>query len=153
MNRNPLDNRLCNLRYASQSDQNRNQNKKERIINHPLNDNPDIKPHEIPKYIWYKKPRSEKHGDCFAVEKHPNQILKKGQQISYQFMGNIVTKTINELINTSSSKSLSLRDKLEEAKLIKKALGDVPAGYNNDGELNEHATRLLEEYSNIVSLV
>jgi hypothetical protein len=36
--------------------------------------------------------------------------------------------------------------------LIKAALGDVPAGYNN-GELNENASRLLEEYSDIVSLV
>lgn len=153
INRNPLDNRLCNLRYATQSDQNRNQNKKERIDDHPLKNHPDVKPNEIPKYIWYKKPRSAKHGDCFAVEKHPNIPLMKGQQISYIFMGNLVIKTVSDLINTTSNKSISLIDKLNEAILIKEALGPVPHNYNNNGEMDENSNRLLEEYQNIVNIV
>lgn len=154
LNRNPFDNRVCNLKYSTQSEQNQNQGKHSRIQNHPLKDNTEVRPNEIPKYIWYRLPRSELHSDCFCVEKHPNQITKDGEIITYQCYGETITKKVSRRINTSSSKNISLRNKLNEAIKIKEALGPVPNTHNNNGELNNAKNiKLLNEYNMLIQLI
>jgi hypothetical protein len=92
INRNPLDNRKENLRIISQTEQNLNQKKKPRNIVE-LPENCGIEPNEIPRHIWYVKPNGA-HGDRFAIE----------------------LKTENLVWKTTSSKKLSLKEKLNQAK-------------------------------------
>lgn len=92
INRNPLDNRKENLRIVSQTEQNINQGKKPRNIVQ-LPENSGIEPDDIPRHIWYIKANGG-HGDRFAIE----------------------FKTENLVWKTSSSKKLSLLEKLNSAK-------------------------------------
>ena len=91
INRNPLDNRKENLRIVSQTEQNLNQKKKSRIVELP--DGCEIAPNDIPKHVWYVRANGA-HGDRFAIE----------------------FKTENILWKSSSSKKLSLQEKLDQAK-------------------------------------
>ena len=112
INREKIDNRLTNLRFATQSQQNQNTEKRERKYN--AQDLPDgIGQKEMPKYVGYK---SEKYGpdkkhfrNGFIIEKHPYQnILCKlktaGQKIDDEFPIRW---------NTTKSMQIKLRDKLE----------------------------------------
>jgi hypothetical protein len=92
INRNGLDNRKENLRILSQSQQNLNQSKKKRNVTLP--ENCGIVPEEIPKHIWYVKAQGH-HGDRFAIEFKTEGICWK----------------------TTSSKTHSTKDKLEQAKV------------------------------------
>lgn len=92
INRNGLDNRKENLRLLSQSQQNMNQTKKKRTVNLP--ENCGIDPNQIPKHIWYVKANGQ-HGDRFAIEFKSEGICWK----------------------TTSSKTVSLQMKLEQAKV------------------------------------
>jgi hypothetical protein len=92
INRNHFDNRKENLRIISQSEQNLNQNKKIRNIVQ-LPEDSGLSPEDIPKHIWYVKPNGG-HGDRFAIE----------------------LKTENIVWKTSSSKMVSLKEKLNQAK-------------------------------------
>ena len=92
INRNPLDNRKENLRIVSQTEQNINQGKKPRNIVQ-LPENSGIEPNDIPRHIWYIKANGG-HGDRFAIE----------------------FKTENLVWKSSSSKKLSLLEKLNSAK-------------------------------------
>ena len=92
INRNPLDNRKENLRIVSQSEQNINQKKKVRNIVQ-LPEKCGILPDDIPRHIWYVKPNGS-HGDRFAIE----------------------FKTENLTWKSSSSKKLTLQEKLNQAK-------------------------------------
>jgi hypothetical protein len=92
INRNPLDNRKENLRIVSQTEQNLNQKKKPRNIVQ-LPENCGINPDDIPKHIWYIKPNGH-HGDRFCIE----------------------FKTENIAWKTTSSKKISLQEKLNQAK-------------------------------------
>ena len=65
INRIGCDNRLENLRELSQSHQNINQKKRERICELP--EECGINPQDIPKNIYYKKPEGL-HGDRFYLE-------------------------------------------------------------------------------------
>lgn len=71
---NRMNNRLLNLRHATQSEQNHNRGKVSRKKNsHPY---PDGLTHDmIPKYVYYQW---DSHGqrEFFVIEKHPLQILK-----------------------------------------------------------------------------
>jgi hypothetical protein len=91
INRNGLDNRKENLRLITQSEQNMNQTKRQRSITLP--DGCGIDPSEIPRHIWYIKAQGA-HGDRFAIEFKTEKICWK----------------------SSSSKKLSLKEKLQEAK-------------------------------------
>lgn len=87
INRNGLDNRKCNLRVVSQSLQ--NVNKKTRSRTAQL---PDGIP-TLPKHIWYIKPHGL-HGDRFCIELKTEGIIWK----------------------TTSSKKVTIEEKLEDAK-------------------------------------
>ena len=101
INQDKLDNRLCNLRLATQSEQNQNTGKRNRKHNaRPLPDG--IEQKDIPKYVvYYVEYEKDKDGNrvmkrnFFKIEKHPK--LEKDW-------------------NTTKSKKVSILDKLNEAK-------------------------------------
>jgi hypothetical protein len=71
IDRNPLNNRKHNLRFATSSDQVRNTCKRSRKRHsHELPD--EIKQIEIPKYVHYVYLKRNKT-DCFRIECHPAQ--------------------------------------------------------------------------------
>lgn len=86
INRNGLDNRKSNLRQISQTLQNMNQKKRARTAKLPEGIS------DLPKNIWYIKPQGN-HGERFAIEFRAEKIVRK----------------------TSSSKSMSIQDKLQQA--------------------------------------
>jgi len=90
INRNGLDNRKSNLWIVSQSIQNTNQRSKARRSELP--EGCGITLEELPKHVWYIK-ASGAHGDRFGID----------------------IKTRNIKWKSSSSKALTLRQKLEEA--------------------------------------
>lgn len=74
INRNKLDNMIENLRWATQSEQNANTDKRARKSN--ARDLPDeIKQEKLPKFVTYNveilDKESGKFRDCFKIEKHP----------------------------------------------------------------------------------
>jgi hypothetical protein len=87
INRNGLDNRKCNLRIITQAIQNTNQKKRERYAELPDGIT------DLPKHIWYVKANGH-HGDRFCIELKTEKIRWK----------------------TTSSKKVSIQDKLEQAK-------------------------------------
>lgn len=87
INRNGLDNRKCNLRIISQTIQNTNRKKRERWAQLPEGIT------DLPKHIWYVKANGL-HGDRFCIE-------FKTEKLSWK---------------TTSSKKVSLQEKLEQAK-------------------------------------
>lgn len=111
INRNGLDNRKENLRLITQSQQNIHQVKKKRNVILP--EGCSIKPDEIPKHIWYVRAQGQ-HGDRFAIEFKTEGICWK----------------------TTSSKAISIEQKLEQAK-VKLA------------ELYEEYLHLNPDYENI----
>ena len=90
INRNGLDNRKENLRLATQTEQNVNQNRKGRTIELPSDSG--IKSEDLPKHIWYIKPNGN-HGERFGIDLKTEGIKWK----------------------TTSSKKVSLQDKLQSA--------------------------------------
>jgi hypothetical protein len=91
MNRLGFDNRKCNLRIVSQSEQNINQRRRPRTFTLPADSG--LTYDDIPRHIWYMKANGA-HGDRFAIE----------------------FKTENYVWRTTSSKKVSLCEKLDEAK-------------------------------------
>lgn len=99
INRNKLDNRKENLRFATQTEQNQNTDKRNRKHNaKPLPDG--LKQEDMPKYVLFY---SEKYGKdkqnvryWFNIEKHPKQNGKKW--------------------STTKSSLKTLQEKLDEAK-------------------------------------
>jgi len=81
INQDKLDNRMCNLRLATQSEQNQNTGKRARKYNaRPLPEG--IKQEDLPKYVVYYVEYEKKINeaddrimkrDYFRVEKHPKQ--------------------------------------------------------------------------------
>jgi hypothetical protein len=100
INRDKLDNRLSNLRLATQSEQNENTGKRNRKYNaRPLPDG--IQQNELPKYVvYYLENTTNEEGekifkrDFFKIEKHPK---------------------LDKPWNTTKSNKVSARDKLKEA--------------------------------------
>jgi len=91
INRIGTDNRKENLRIITQTEQNLNQKRKGRTIELPPD--AEVTSEDIPKHIWYVKANGS-HGDRFCIE----------------------LKTENICWKTTSSKQISLQDKLESAK-------------------------------------
>lgn len=73
INRNKLDNRHTNLRWATQSEQNQNTDKRKRKFNaQPLPEG--ITQADLPKYVvYYKDHDSTEPREYFKIEKHPVQ--------------------------------------------------------------------------------
>jgi hypothetical protein len=114
INRNGFDNRKENLRILTQSEQNMNQIKRQRNITLP--EGCEVLPEEIPRHIWYIKAHGA-HGDRFAIE----------------------FKSENLCWKTTSSKKISLKQKLEEAKDKLKEL------YVNYPHLNPFAIEKIQK--------
>jgi hypothetical protein len=109
INRNKLDNRILNLRIATQSEQNENRGKVKRRYN--AKELPEgIIQSDLPKFVIYNK---EKHGsgtrEFFTVEKHPLQNLKENGVINK-------TELKNKRWATTKAGSVSIHDKLQQAK-------------------------------------
>ena len=129
INRNPLDNRKKNLRILSQSEQNLNQKIKPRRIVFP-EDFP-IKPEEIPKHIWYVKANGG-HGDRFAIEFKTENLVWKG----------------------TSSKKISITEKLTEAKEKLQEFYIMFPYLNPDNQdRKKEIDELQKEYDDIIGLL
>jgi len=128
INRIGFDNRLENLRIISQSEQNINQSKKARRIELP--DDCGVHADDIPRHVWYVK-ASGAHGDRFAIE----------------------FKTEGILWRTTSSKSVSLIDKLELAKAKLAEFYSIYPYLNQENpEIISLYTSLLNSFNRILCL-
>ena len=128
LNRIGLDNRRCNLLYdVREKDLNKNIKKKKRTISLPVN--AGVRVDEIPTYVWYMKPNGS-HGERFMVE-----------------VGDVTWKT-------TSSKQLSLRYKLEEAKMFLRQLRferpELFEDYSMNGDYTKEGLNLLDSYYSII---
>ena len=122
-----IDNRFDNLMLDTRNKEiTKNLNKKTRTVILPKNSKINI--NDIPSYVWYMKPDSS-HGDRFLVD-----------------IDNIKWKT-------SSSKDLSLKYKLEEAKKFLRELKiskeHLFNDYSMNGDLNEHGKDNLTSFVTI----
>ena len=129
VNKNPLDNRKENLIYDIQSKKTtKNIKKKKRTTQLP--DNCGIELSELPTYVWYMKPNG-KHGERFFVDTG----LHKWK--------------------TTSKKTLTLRYKLEEAKLYIRNLKISNPEYfeqlSMNGDLSKDGKELLQSYNEIIN--
>lgn len=125
-----LDNRRENLIYnKAGKDEKKNSKKKKRTVNLPSESG--ISPNELPTYVWYMKPNGS-HGDRFMVD-----------------IGDVQWKT-------TSSKKLSLRYKLEEAKTylrqLKRRRPDLFEDYSMNGDYTKKGKKLIDDYYSIVHL-
>jgi hypothetical protein len=128
INRIGLDNRRENIIYDTvNKDTNKNIKKKKRTISLPKESG--ISVNDIPTYVWYMKP-DKTHGDRFMVD-----------------VGNIQWKT-------TSSKKLSLKYKLEEAKKflreLKHTQPEIFDEYSMNGDYTKEGKELMNSYYNIV---
>jgi hypothetical protein len=129
INRNPLDNRKENLRVISQTEQNLNQKKKTRSIVE-LPEDSGLSPEDIPRHIWYVKPNGA-HGDRFAIE----------------------LKTENLVWKTTSSKKISLKEKLNQAKeKLEELYNQYPYLNPNTNENTIKAQELCKSFDEIIEL-
>lgn len=128
INRMGLDNRRDNLIYDTQDKTIcKNQKKKKRTLELP--ESSGINPDDIPTYVWYMKANGS-HGDRFMVA-----------------IGDISWKT-------TSSKHMSTKYKLEEAKLflrnLKEERPDLFEDYSMNGDFTKEGKELLESYYDMV---
>jgi len=139
INRIGTDNRKVNLRnLESQTSQNFNQKKRERITELP--DDCDIDVNDIPKNIYYGKPNGL-HGDFFYIELKGIPILCPDDK-KYNW-------------KTTKSKSVNLKIKLQQAinKLLElkneyQELNDVIIDNISEGKREQ----LINEYNEILQL-
>jgi hypothetical protein len=126
INRKGCDNRKENLRLITQTEQNINQVKKKRSVILPSTCG--IEPEEIPRHIWYVRANGL-HGDRFAIEFKTEGIVWK----------------------TTSSKKVSLADKLAQAK---EKLGELYDLYPhlNPQVAESESVALLESYGAILGI-
>jgi hypothetical protein len=128
INRIGLDNRKENLRIITQSEQNMNQSKKKRKVELP--EDSGLTVDDIPTHIWYIKPNGS-HGERFAIE----------------------FKTENIIWKTTSSKNISLKNKLESAKekLLEFYKTYPHLNPKNEEKINK-IKELIESYNEIIKL-
>ena len=143
INRIGRDNRKVNLRELTQSHQNINQSKRERVVELP--DGCGIDPNDIPKNIYYKPP-SGAHGDLFYIEIRTPEIVKilcpQEDTNKFRWFG-------------TKSKTLDLRvklqhtiNKLQEIKTAHPQIADLIGELDNTAERNE----LAQSFNDILGL-
>ena len=111
VNRNRLDNRIANLRVATQAEQNENRGKMSR--KHNAKSLPEGIAHsDLPKFvIYYKEKRGNGFREYFTVEKHPLQNLKE------QGVKDAKTEQlVNKRWASSKAGAVTIHDKLEQAR-------------------------------------
>jgi hypothetical protein len=123
-----FDNRIENLQFDTPNkDHSKNTRKKSRIIDLSKY---GIDVDNLPTYMWYLKP-DQTHGDRFVIE-FPNGINWR----------------------TTSSKRVSLRYKLEEAKkylrYMKMQRPDMFGAYSMNGDMSTQGHKLLREYNMMI---
>ena len=123
-----FDNRIENLQFdIPDKEHSKNTRKKSRIINLKKY---GIDVNKLPTYLWYLKP-DKSHGDRFIIEL-PNGFTWR----------------------TTSSKKVSLRYKLEEAKkylrFMKSKYPDTMKEYSMNGDLTAVGTKLYNSYNMII---
>lgn len=112
INRDKLDNRIENLRLATQSEQNKNMGKRNRKHNAQALPS-ELKDEQLPKFVTYNKEKiSHKDGtihyrDFFRIEKHP--ILGKERWASTKS----IKININEKLEQAKKKLIELDGKLQ----------------------------------------
>jgi hypothetical protein len=126
-----FDNRRENLRELSSSLQLRNTIDRKRKVNQKLPVDIDIS--EIPRNIWYM-PANLSHGDRFVIE----------------FKG--IPGVTNILIKTTASKSISTRDKLNEAIRIRNEYLELYPDLVKFSRDSNESKRLKKEYEEIIAL-
>ena len=114
INRNKLDNRLCNLRITTQSEQNKNMDKKERqrtAKNLPS----ELNGLKFPKYVCYYKEqlKNNAYREFFTVEGHPIQVMKENGIENSQ-----TCQLVSRRWATTKSNKISIVDKLNIATLF-----------------------------------
>lgn len=128
INRIGFDNRKENLRIVTQSQQNMNQTTRTRNITLP--EGCEIVPEDIPRHIWYIKANGA-HGDRFAIEFKTEALCWK----------------------TTSSKKISLKEKLQQAK---EKLQELYTQYPHLNPFNtdklELEESLKESYNRIIEM-
>ena len=128
INRNGLDNRKENLRIVSQTQQNLNQSKKKRSVILP--EKCPIKPEDIPTHIWYVRANGL-HGDRFAIE----------------------FKTENLVWKSTSSKAVSINEKLKQAKeKLKEFYTEYPHLNHDKPERIQEELDLQKSFEEIIKL-
>jgi hypothetical protein len=126
INRIGLDNRKENLRLLSQSQQNMNQNRRERNVELPEGITHD----DIPKHVWYVKPNGG-HGDRFAIE-------FKSENIAWK---------------STSSKKKTIQEKLQETKQkLQEFYEQYPHLDPENPAMKEQIESLTNSYNAIISL-
>jgi hypothetical protein len=128
INRIGFDNRKENLRIITQSEQNLNQSKRSRRVELP--EDSGLTSDDIPKHIWYVKANGN-HGDRFAIE----------------------FKTENITWKTTSSKNISLKEKLQSAKdKLQELYQKYPYLNPNNEETSNKIKSLTDSYLEILKL-
>lgn len=122
-----IDNRISNLMYDTKyKNITKNIRKKTRTVELPKDSGINVD--HIPSYVWYVR-ENDSHGDRFVID-----------------IGNISWKT-------TSSKKVSLRYKLEEAKKylrhVKKTMPQIFDEYSMNGDLNICGQALLKSFYEI----
>ena len=133
INRNKLDNRLCNLRYANASLQNSNMDKKQR--QKTAQGLPEgITQNDLPKYVYYcsetinKNSANEYVREFFRIEGHPN-LNKKCISSSKSTKVSIIDK-LNE-INTLLQQ-LDLKETIQPKKQLPQYISVNPSKRTKD---------------------
>jgi hypothetical protein len=129
INRNPLDNRKCNLRIATQTQQLVNQRKKSRSVTLPSKYN--LNPNDLPKHVTYVPVRGN-HGDGFCVEFKLN-----GKKIYNPYI---------------RSKVLTIEEKLDKIKALLQKGYELYPEFNPDRE-KELRDNLEREYQQIITSI
>ena len=143
INRDKLDNRLCNLRYANASLQNSNMSKKQR--QKTAQGLPEgITQSMLPKYVYYctetinKNSTNEYVREFFRIESHPN-LQKKCVSSSKSTKVSIIDK-LNE-INTLLQQ-LDLKETLQPKKQLPQYISVHPSKRTKDKLVIEYDRRI-----------
>lgn len=150
ISRNGRDNRKVNLRELSQSHQNINQCKRDRVTELP--DGCGIDPNDIPKNIYYKK-ASGAHGDQFYIEIKTPEIVAILCPPSKPGDEDLVAPRFRWF--GTKSKTLDLRvklqhaiNKLQELKAAHPEISDFIGELDNTSERNE----IIKSFNEIIQL-